>query len=651
MTGRASISGVVLTLAVLASLLVATPAQAAAGTLRGTLKGPDGAPFDFFKVELYQPDGSGDWTLVHSRDFLADQPGEQVGSFELTVPPGTYRACFRTRYTTDYEWAEAVGIGCWKAAFDVRNGLDVIIADGGTTTISPRLPAEGAVQGTVTGPGGAPIPSGYVVPYRLAPDGTWTWTYGDSVAADGTFSIGDLDPGTYRFCVVEVPREYVAECWRDAPDLAAATDLLVRPGGAPTIAFSLARRASVSGTVTVPAGVDPFVNVGIHRWNNQRWEALSYTQTDAAGHFRIGGLDAGTYRLCTNSYQTVVTCWRTGDTPAEADDLVLVPGQQRANVNFAPTVAGEITGTLPEMYLGAEGYPVVTAWLQTATGWEPVTTGDAVPTGIGNDWDYSIGSLPTGTYVACVEHQDPEFVPAFPRTCTGGSPTPQGGEPFEVVAGETTSGIDIVTDRAGEIRGRVNGATSPVRVDLYTAAGRLAVSRQTAPDGTYRFAELPDGTYYVGFHRATATSPLAAEWWQNKQDPVGLAGASPIAVDGAIVTGIAALLDTGGVITGRLVDTGGDPVAGCILQARGRGGTLAIRRGVTDANGEFAIRGLSTSPYVVLVSQACSGAPTALYFDAASPTYTSARLRDADDVAVTRGATTDLPFELVVGVS
>ena len=147
--------------------------------------------------------------------------------------------------------------------------------------------------------------------------------------------------------------------------------------------------------------------------------------------------------------------------------------------------------------------------------------------------------------------------------------------------------MDIVTGRAGEIRGRVNGAERPVRVDLVTATGRLAVSLTTDAAGAYRFGDLPTGSYYVGFHRESASSSLVAEWWRNRTDGLGIAGATPVTLDGNILTNVSATLDPGGDITGRLVADDGSAVAGCLVRARAADGSLAIRWGRDRPSGAF----------------------------------------------------------------
>ena len=649
LAARASISGVALVLAILASLLAAAPAHAVGGTLSGTLTGPDGSRFEYFQVDIYQADGPETWKhAIPPRTITSWDTGLPVGDFAITLPAGTYRACF-TPLT--YETAEEVGQGCWQGSSEVFDATDIVVTEGGTTTITPSLPQESRLRGRILGPGGVGV-SAYVAPYRRMPDGTWAWQgSGTQSTSDGAFVVPDLNPGRYRICLLDVPREFFPECWDDVATLGEAHDLTVPPGSTSALTFRLARRANIAGTVTRPPASTQGVYVTPYGWNGQHWVPITAgVAVGTDGSYRITGLDAGTYRVCAAGYDVVRTCWRQGAQPAHATDLVLAPGQSRAGVDLAPGPAGFVTGTLPEMYLGAQGQPSVTAWRLVGDTWEAESTGEATPSGTGTAWTYEIGSLPTGTYVVCVEHMDPEFVPAFPRTCRGDSPTPQGGIPFDVVSGETTTGIDIVTGRAGEIRGRVNGATKPVRVDLFTASGRLAVSRTTDAAGAYRLGELPSGTYYVGFHRETASSSLAAEWWRNRTEGLGIAGATPIVVDGGIVTGVAATLDPGGVITGRLVDDTGAAVAGCAVRAQAADGSLATRVAVTGASGEFAIGGLSTAPYLVLVGQRCSGTPTAMFHDADSPTRTSARAGEADPVAVTQGLTSSLPADLVTGV-
>ena len=385
LAGGASISGVVLVLALLLSLLASGPAPAAGGTLSGTLTGHDGSRFEYFQVDIYRADGPGTWThAIPPRVITSWETGLPVGDFVITLPAGTYRACFSPM---GYENDEVVGQGCWQGAFEVFGATDFTVSEGGTTTISPSLPRESRLRGRLTAPGGGGV-SAYVAPYRRMPNGTWAWHGGGQQSLDdGTFVVPDLDPGLYRICLLDVPREFFPECWDDVATLDAAHDLTVPPGSNLPLTFRLARRASIAGTVTRPPGPTSSVYVAPYRWSGEDWVRVgSLVAVGADGGYRITGLDAGTYRVCARGYAVVSTCWRQGSEPADATDIVLASTQARTGVNLAPGPAGFVTGTLPDVYLGAEGYPWVTAWRQVGNTWKAESSGEAWFAGTGTDW-------------------------------------------------------------------------------------------------------------------------------------------------------------------------------------------------------------------------------------------------------------------------
>ena len=207
LAARASISGVALVLAILVSLLAAAPAHAVGGTLSGTLTGPDGSRFEYFQVDIYQVDGPETWKhAIPPRTITSWDTGLPVGDFAITLPAGTYRACFSP---LTYETAEEVGQGCWQGASEVFDATDIVVTEGGTTTITPSLPQESRLRGRILAPGGVGV-SAYVAPYRRTPDGTWAWQgSGTQSTSDGAFVVPDLNPGRYRICLLDVPREFL----------------------------------------------------------------------------------------------------------------------------------------------------------------------------------------------------------------------------------------------------------------------------------------------------------------------------------------------------------------------------------------------------------------------------------------------------------
>ncbi len=86
-----------------------------------------------------------------------------MGEFAISLPAGTYRACFEK-----LEFGDDVGRRCWADGYDVFGGTDIVVTEGGTTTITPQLPHDAQVKGRIVGAEGVGI-SAYVV---AVPPGT-----------------------------------------------------------------------------------------------------------------------------------------------------------------------------------------------------------------------------------------------------------------------------------------------------------------------------------------------------------------------------------------------------------------------------------------------------------------------------------------------
>ena len=304
----------------------------------------------------------------------------------------------------------------------------------------PPAPPDAQVRGRIIGAGGAGV-SAYVVPYRRAPDGTWTSVFGEQSMADGSFVIPHLDPGTYRFCLLDVPREYLPECWDDVADVADADEVVVPPGEQPPPQVP-ARPARQHLRHRHPAArvdeLDQSDRVSVPtRVAGSRSPSLGRSRTATTGSPVSTRTPTGCAPTGTTSSQT---CWRTGSQADDATDIVLAAGQYRRQSTSRRARPGSSAAPCPTSTSAPRATRASPHGVRSAAGGRRWRAANPCPTGIGSDWTYEVGSLPTGTYVVCVEHLDPEFVTAFPLTCNGGSPSPQGGIPFEVVAGATTDG-------------------------------------------------------------------------------------------------------------------------------------------------------------------------------------------------------------------
>ena len=93
---------------------------------------------------------------------------------------------------------------------------------------------------------------------------------------------------------------YVEEFYEDSPDLAGAFPLTVTDDFSDSAFMTLAAEPQVSGTLTGPGGTPlEFADVTVYRYDEdgEFWDWVTSTSTDEDGHYGIGGLDDGTYRL------------------------------------------------------------------------------------------------------------------------------------------------------------------------------------------------------------------------------------------------------------------------------------------------------------------------------------------------------------------
>ncbi|MCB9371849.1 MAG: carboxypeptidase regulatory-like domain-containing protein [Microthrixaceae bacterium] len=139
------------------------------------------------------------------------------GGYGLYVPPGDYRlAVVDPTGTHVAEWHHDVAISAVGDATPVTAPSVTNVA---------LAPAVGDLSGAVRRGTGAGVPGAFVA--AVGPTGVAAATV---TAADGTYSISGLTPGTYRVAVVDPDRkllEYVV----DAPDFVGASVVAVVAGG------------------------------------------------------------------------------------------------------------------------------------------------------------------------------------------------------------------------------------------------------------------------------------------------------------------------------------------------------------------------------------------------------------------------------------
>ncbi|MFZ2504197.1 MAG: carboxypeptidase regulatory-like domain-containing protein [Nocardioides sp.] len=586
-------------IALIASLCGILPAQAAGvGTISATLSAPGGGAFTSLAamhVEQFNPAWE-EWSEV-AYETSSD------GTFEATVEAGSYRVCF---------WAEDYPYLCYNGR---TNGEwdDVDVVEGQTTTIEQTLVEYGDISGVVTD-GSGPVAhvrvQAYVesvgAPEEWGPEHS-TWT-----EADGSYSFGQLRPGTYRlrFSAPGLRTEF----YEDASAVWRATDIEV--GSGLTVAdvdAQLAQLPGISGHIDLPDGaVDAQPRV---RAIDEQGEIAGSARVDANGDYQILGLDDGSYRVSIDRVSgyslTAAQFYQDVAEGAGVDAghvVEVVGGQQTLGVDDALRIGGELHGVLQN----SQG--VGLAWCQV----QAYTEDGALVTRSGEtdqDGAFTIPGLSTGSYLVRV-------VSYHRGNCRAGwqfyagNPTLDGRDEaatgVSVTLGESTDLGNLTYVEGGSISGTVerpegSGPWLDSMVVLRDATtGEFIDGARLNRSGGYRFVGLAAGSYRVTFNRVSGEAFAAAEFFDDVAEHVGPTSALAVTLgNNEQRTGIDATLAAGGAVSGRVIGTDGQPLFRCRVQATGP--NLVTRSAEIARDGSFTVGGLTSADYKIALQPGYDG--------------------------------------------
>ncbi|VTR96973.1 Serine-aspartate repeat-containing protein F OS=Candidatus Accumulibacter sp. BA-93 GN=sdrF PE=4 SV=1: Cna_B: Cna_B: Cna_B: Cna_B: Cna_B: Cna_B: Cna_B: Cna_B: Cna_B: Cna_B: Cna_B: Cna_B: Cna_B: Cna_B: Cna_B: Cna_B [Gemmata massiliana] len=331
-------------------------------------------------------------------------------------------------------------------------------------------------------------------------------------AADGTYSFGDLDLGTY-FVQELVPSGYVQTGGNTGYTITVGPGGVVSGGTSSGNDFANFQKGSITGTKYTDitgnglSGDDTElggVTINLYSGNSTAGTLVASTVTAANGTYSFGDLAPGTYFV-----QELVPAGAT-QTAGSAGYVVVIgqggvgSGGTSSGNNFANFYRGQITGTKYTDVTGngitgddtGLGGVTINLYKDNASGALIATTTTA------SDGTYSFGNLDLGTYFV------QEIVPAGSTqtagiagyTITVGS----GG----VASGGTATGNNFAnfknitiagtkyTDITGNSFSSDDTPLAGITVNLFKN-GALVATTTTATDGTYSFANQGPGNYFV----------------------------------------------------------------------------------------------------------------------------------------------------------
>ncbi len=365
--------------------------------------------------------------------------------------------------------------------------INVAMAPGGSISGKVTLaPGSGTDMWTVLAQSTFTNPSGV---QSVATTATAT------LASDGSYSIKGLAANGYKVSLVHRYGGWT-DAWYGGVDESSATSVSVGTGANATGINIVVNKATISGTVSFPAGVTP--EGGRVTAHSVTGHALATGFFGPGGTFTIPRVPSGQVKLSfgTNYASPLPeSIWYPqAGSQAGAEVLTLAPNESRTGVVLQMQASGAVTGTVT----GATG-PVNVDLLDSAGGVVRSTTSDGAGA-------YSLTRLAAGTFnvrfgfdgISATSPQAvPQYYPGVPENLgqsAAGAVT--------VNAGGTSSGIDAQMTPGGSISGTIlndDGGTEPwLSVSAVSVNGSVT-ERRAVTDGAGRFtiSGLADGDYIL----------------------------------------------------------------------------------------------------------------------------------------------------------
>lgn len=287
-------------------------------------------------------------------------------------------------------------------------------------------------------------------------------------------------------------------------------------GGTATAEASVRAAAgtgSISGRVTVPAGVDP-TQVTVEVGRADLSGRVGWAPVAADGSYTVSGLPADRYYVEFNGWSAGLLLEYYGDAPSleQAADVTVGSGPV-TGVDVALDMGATVTGMIYTN--GRADLTGVRVYLWGAPG---LTIPDAR---VLSDGRWSVRGVPTGSF--WVEF-DGRGV-GLPRTFWNGLGSWDGRSRLPVTAGLTTAGIDITLD----------GPVDPAVIQAYVTKvyahllGRAPDATglagwTTALAGGTPYGEVANGITYSDEYRARLIAASYQTYLGRAPDPAGAAG-------------------------------------------------------------------------------------------------------------------------------
>ncbi|WP_460455335.1 beta strand repeat-containing protein [Arthrobacter bambusae] len=548
-------------------------------TISGTITAPAGV--NLTSVYVYA-------STVGSTSGSTYNPVGADGTYKITgLPAGNYNVQFTGNSGALGQWYQNATTQATATAVTVTTGQDV-------TGINATLVKGATISGTITAPAGVNLTSVYAY---VTPVGSTSSTASAPVGADGTYKITGLPAGNYNVQFSGYNSGALGQWYQNATTQATATAVTVTTGQDVTgINATLVKGATISGTITAPAGVN-LTSVYVSVTPVGSTSGAASASVGADGTYKITGLPAGNYNVQFSGYNSgALDQWyQNATTAATATAVTVTTSQDVTGINATLVKGATISGTITA--------PAGVNLTDTSVSASPVgSTSSTVSSPVGADGTYKLIGLPAGNYN--VDFYNDRTVDQWYKNASSAATATA----VTVTAQQDVTGIDATLVKGATISGTITGVGTGgyLPVTVQDEAGnpvKTGFPDYYSSGGTYTINGLATGSYKIAFNRASGSSLAEAQFYQNKPESAGAGAATLLTVTaGQTVPNVNAALVTGGSTSGTVTDDKGQALPNALIHAYTSDGSLVTRSTRSDAAGKFSVTGLTTGKYLVDVT-------------------------------------------------
>lgn len=531
------------------------------GRISGTLRDTGGTPLtgiDFVGVTIFQ--GS-----CNDLQWVGYGPVDPAtGEYSTSgIAPGDYilqTYMQGTQYIDEY----------WASGGSVRD-----CADAGTVTVEVgqtnsgndfNLEQGGSISGSVLDSQGNVLSGdGWksVSVYQGSCDNLQQVTYGPIDATSGVYTLSGLASGEYIVQTYVPGTSYIDEFWASEASVrncADAEPVIVTAGQTRSNTnFQLDQGGKISGTVYQADGITPVtvLSICVDVYDNDpcggdlnRVGGGCTNQAD--GTYETTGLDAGTYYLYTNTFDSgyIDEYWAS---PASTQDcantmqVTVTAGQTNSGKDFQLDMGGTISGTVYDELTGDPITGQTDIQIRFYTG-DPC--GDTDFKGemyIENDGTFRATGVKDGSWFVRTWTDRNAYIPEW-RTATSSAVSCSEASLVVMNSGVDVTNVDFHLEKGARISGHVYERDGKTPIDSEREL-RVQVFQGTpcdnptwftsavefAPDGSYQTGGLPTGTFYLRFKESgtdTSDDVHQREWWADPLSTPLCSGAQAVIVAG-----------------------------------------------------------------------------------------------------------------------